>query len=156
LLRFFRVLDRCLDFFAECVTILMCGTILFGVASRYIFRFSTYGLDEIVRFSLIWMTFLGAVLATRDRKEIAIDVLSSHLPLIGKRIVKGISDLLTLFLLVFLAGYGWKMTVFQHTILTSDLQLPGSVMYIVVPGSAILMGLYLFVRRIRERAPKEV
>lgn len=59
---------------------LMTATLMLQVLARYVLRVSIPWTEEISRYLLVLMTFVGAALALRDRQHIAITFLLDRLP----------------------------------------------------------------------------
>ena len=58
---------------------MICG-VLVQVLGRYVFNYSIAGTEEAVRFAQVWMVMLGAGITMRYGKHVAIDLLSTLLP----------------------------------------------------------------------------
>lgn len=134
----------CLSHFEE----IAAGTLLvlmslatFGnVIARYFFNNPLEWAEEFSRYSFIWVVFLGAAYCTKAKRHIVIDGLALALPPRTRAYLEILVDLLTLSMMAVLAYYGWVLTVFT-TQPTSTLHVPMSVVYVVVPLSAALIGL---------------
>jgi TRAP-type C4-dicarboxylate transport system permease small subunit len=111
-----------------------------NVVARYFFNHPIEWAEEFSRYAFIWIVFLGAAVCAKHGRHIVIDGLALALP---PRVQAGLAvlvDVLTFGLMVVLAYYGWILTVFT-TQPTSTLYVPMSVVYVVVPASAALIGL---------------
>jgi len=97
------------------VTIIVFQAILLivSVFLRYVVNSPIVWADELTRYSLIWMTFAGVALATKDNKHIVVDILDLALPPLGIKIVNKISDSIVIAFMIFLFYFGIKMTIFQ-------------------------------------------
>ena len=64
-----------------CVVLLgaVVATVLLQVTMRYVFNAPLAWSDELARYQLVWLTFLGAGLAYRLRMHIAVDAVSEML-----------------------------------------------------------------------------
>jgi len=139
---------KVLRFIASRVEELAAGTLLvlmsaatFGnVVARYFFNNPLEWAEEFSRYSFIWIVFLGAAYCTKSNRHIVIDGLVLALPARPRAILEVLADLITLGLMGVLLYYGWHLTVFT-TQPTSTLHVPMSVVYVVVPISAALIGL---------------
>jgi TRAP-type C4-dicarboxylate transport system permease small subunit len=85
-----RKLDKLLDFSETALVIALLSTLLsvalVQVLARNFFSYSFSGADEIVRHSVLWLGFVGASLATRQKRHIKIDALSRFIPPSGRKI----------------------------------------------------------------------
>ena len=80
MIRFFQFIDRAFAKIVEVLLMVIILAMVFLVASQVLFRnvFSsgiTWG-DIISRHMVLWVAFLGAMLATRSREHIAIDAIT--------------------------------------------------------------------------------
>ena len=70
------------------LVVLLTGMIGLGVAQillRNLWQTSLSWGDPLLRIALLWLTLLGAIVATRDRNHIRIDLLSHFLPPVPRR-----------------------------------------------------------------------
>jgi TRAP-type C4-dicarboxylate transport system permease small subunit len=88
--------------------------LILSVFFRYVLNSPIVWCDEIVRYSLVWITFAGAPLATRDGKHILVDVIDTILPKKSVKITNGFVDLVVVGFMVFVIYYGIRMTDFQR------------------------------------------
>ena len=80
MIRFFQFIDQAFAKIVEILLVVIILAMVFLVASQVVFRniFSsgiTWG-DIISRHMVLWVAFLGAMLATRSREHIAIDAIT--------------------------------------------------------------------------------
>lgn len=120
--------------------VLMTAATFTNVVARYAFNNPIMWAEEFPRYTFIWVVFMGAVTCTKHRRHIAIDGLVLALPTRLRGITQVLVDVLTLGLMALLAYYGWFLTTFT-TQPMSTLKVPMSVVYVVVPLSAVLIGL---------------
>jgi TRAP-type C4-dicarboxylate transport system permease small subunit len=120
--------------------ILMSLTTISNVLARYLFNNPLAWAEEFSRYAFIWVVFLGAVVCTKQGRHIVIDGLVLTLPARPRAILQVLVDALTLGLMAVLVYYGWILTAFT-TQPTSTLKVPLSVVYVVVPLSALLIAL---------------
>jgi TRAP-type C4-dicarboxylate transport system permease small subunit len=99
------------------VTCLVAMVIMvFGnVILRYAFNSGITVSEEMSRYCFIWLTYIGAMIAMRERGHLGVDTLVKHLPVTGKKICLFISEALMLFCNgLFILGT-WKMHELQVT-----------------------------------------
>ena len=116
---------------------LMLLTTFTNVIARYVFNNSFQWAEELSRYSFIWLVFLGAVIATKYRRHIVIDVVVTLVPDRVKALMASLVDLLVLGLMVVMFYYGLVL-VSGATEATSTLNVPQYVVDVVVPISALL------------------
>lgn len=72
----FRLLDRTLDTLLFVVLAAMGAIVAANVFCRFVLNFSIYWGDEAAQALLVWLTFLGAAVAVRDRSHYSFDYLA--------------------------------------------------------------------------------
>ena len=92
----------------EWLLIAMLGLMVifvFGnVVLRYGFNSGITFSEEVSRFLFVWITFLGSVLVLHDNGHLGVHMMTSRLPMLGKKICKFLSDLLTFICCVLLTS----------------------------------------------------
>lgn len=112
-----------------------------NVLARYFFNSPIQWAEELARYSFIWVVFMGAVVCTKRKRHIAIDILLQVLPTRSAAWARLLVDCCTLGIAGVIVYYGWKLTV-AATQITATLQVPHYVIYVVVPASAALIILH--------------
>ena len=102
---------RSLRFFiAACLAVMV--VLVFGnVVLRYAFNSGITVSEELSRWLFVWLTFVGAIVAMRDRAHLGMDSLVSRLPAWGKRACFIVSNLLMLYVIWLFADGSWQQTV---------------------------------------------
>jgi TRAP-type C4-dicarboxylate transport system permease small subunit len=111
------------------------------VLARYLFNSPIQWAEELARYAFIWVVFMGAVVCTKRKRHITIDILLSALPSRVSAWVRVVADLCTLAVALAIVYYGAKLTA-AATQITATLRVPHYVVYIVVPVSAALIAVY--------------
>jgi len=96
--------------FEDGLLVVMLTTMILVAATQILLRnvFDT-GLawgDPLLRMMVLWVGLLGAMVATRDRNHISIDILSRYLPARARRISHLITDCFTSIVCALLAYHG--------------------------------------------------
>ncbi len=95
--------------------------------------------EEVARFLLIWITFLGAALAWQQGRHLAVSLLRDSLPNGSRRIVTGAAILVSLAFMVALTVIGIRYMNVQSFQKSPSLRLSMSYVYAVMPIAAALM-----------------
>ena len=70
---------------------------VFGnVVLRYAFNTGITMSDEMSRYCFIWLTYLGAMVAMREKGHLGVDTLVKHLGLMGKKVCLFLSEVIML------------------------------------------------------------
>lgn len=121
--------------------VLMSLATILGVITRYFFNLPLDWAEEFGRYAFIWLVFVGAAVATKQKKHIIIDAVLVVLPERARRVVAVVADVLSMVLMLVLVYYGWILMTFT-TQPTSTLKIPQYWVYLSVPFSAALIILH--------------
>ncbi|TDH35660.1 TRAP transporter small permease [Pseudohoeflea suaedae] len=119
-------------------TIALAAVITLQIVSRVFFT-SFAWTEEVARFLLIWITFLGAALAFQQARHIAVTFVRDLMPLNLRRIITGAGILVAIAFLVTLAMIGWKYSGIQSFQKSPSLRISMFWVYLVMPASAAIM-----------------
>ena len=93
------------------VFLLLMVLMVFGnVVLRYGFNSGIAISEELSRWLFVWVTFMGAVVALKERGHLGTDMLVSRIGMTGKKICLGLSYVLMLMLCVVLFKGAWEQT----------------------------------------------
>ena len=111
------MLNRWIDLYCRALGALMvlCLTLMVlmvftNVVLRYAFNSGINVSEELSRWLFVWMTFMGAVVALRQRGHLGTDMLVARLSVRGKRAVLGLAYVLMLFCCWLVFQGSWAQT----------------------------------------------
>lgn len=120
----------------------MAAIVSAQVFARYLLNNSIFWSEELSRFLLIWLTFLGAPYAYRLGAHASIDLLRGRLPSWGRRAAALASHLVTLVfsgvMIYFGTGFAW----FVRDQISPALHLPKWVPHGIIPVSGLILALH--------------
>ena len=114
-----------------------------NVVGRYVFNTSFAKAEEVSTFLMIWVTYLGAGLALREGRHVAIDMFQDKLPFEARRALRIVLGANVLIFFAVLAYLGVQMSIFgwhQETIAT---QIPTGIPYLAIPLGALVFCMHL-------------
>ena len=133
----FAAVERLIDLYCRFlkVTIVVCLAamvvlVFTNVVLRYLFNSGIATSEELSRWLLVWLTFLGAIVALRQHAHLGVDTLVRMLPARGKLFCFVASYLLMLYADALLTIGSWKQTVLTY----GD----------TAPASGISVGLFFY------------
>lgn len=103
----FRVMEWLV---AICLAV-MVALVFTNVVLRYVFGSGIAAGEEFARLAFVWLIFLGAVLAMRERGHIGVTILVERLPARAQRALLLISHALLLYALWLLGQGSWSLTL---------------------------------------------
>jgi C4-dicarboxylate transporter DctQ subunit len=135
--RLVRVVARIEDV-STGVIILVATYVLFqGVVLRYVFNYAFTWTEEIVRYSIVWLVFLGGSIAARRGAHICMDIMVVYLPPRAKRILAGLATAIACMFTLIITYYGCLLT---WSIWTYNQRSPAAEIPMALPFAAIPVG----------------
>jgi TRAP-type transport system small permease protein len=154
-----RGIEKVLSYVVAVLLVAMSVTVFGNVVCRYFLDFSLAWYEEVSRFLLIWIVFLGAVIALIKGDHLGIDVLVLALPPRARRTVVILADVLVLAALVIMFQGAWEMAIdsLKSGWVASSVPIPYGWVYMVGPVSAGLMFIQYLIKTTGDiRTSKEV
>ncbi len=96
-----------LAFLLAAMAILVFGNVIL----RYVFNSGITWSEEMSRFFFIWLIFIGAISALKDREHLGVDMFVKKLSPKFQKIAYGISGILVVCILFLVLDGSWKMTL---------------------------------------------
>ncbi len=147
---FARGLDRLVAFIVVALLVAMTAITSAGVFWRYIMNDALSWAEELGCYMLVWVSFLGAALATYRGTHIGIDVVYDRLPRWAQRIL----DILVNGAIVVFMGAillsSLKILPVVHTRISPTLFISMDIPYLVLPVSAGIIIFQTLVRMLPE------
>lgn len=115
-------MHKAIDLFFKLLELLVVAALVamvimvFGnVVLRFAFNSGILVSEELSRYCFIWLTYIGAMIAMRDREHLGVDTLVKHLPRAGKKFCLFVSEALMLLVNALFFIGTWKMHPLQVT-----------------------------------------
>jgi TRAP-type transport system small permease protein len=143
-----RVMDKILSYVVAVLLVAMSVIVFGNVVSRY-FLDATWGwYEEVSRFLLIWIVFLGAVVALIRGDHLSIDLLSIFCSPRICRMFAILTDLIVLAALAVMCKGAWDMAIdsLESGWLASSVPIPYGWVYMIGPVSAALMFVQMVIK----------
>jgi TRAP-type C4-dicarboxylate transport system permease small subunit len=116
--------------------------VLFQVFSRYILRTSFTWTEEFARFSLIWMTIVGAAYLNAKREHLSMDFLYQKFSASNKKIASILIEVLIFLfaaIVMVIGGFNLVYTTLHLEQLSGTLRIPLGYVYAILPISGLLI-----------------
>jgi TRAP-type C4-dicarboxylate transport system permease small subunit len=114
-----------------------------NVVGRYGFNASFAKAEEVSTFLMIWVTYLGAGLALREGRHVAIDMFQDKLPFGAQRALRIVLGGSILIFFAVLAYLGVQMSIFGWSQETIATQIPTGIPYLAIPLGALVFCMHL-------------
>lgn len=143
---FLRLLSRFVEGLVILGATVIVTIVTIEVVLRYIFGLSLIFTEELARYLMVWIVFLGGALAVKDDSHIRINVLVQRLsPRLG-RLVRITAHGLTMLLLVVLTVEGTKILPRQLDQMCITIDTSMFYFYLAIPVGSILMIIFILPR----------
>jgi len=121
----------------------MAALVFTNVITRYLFTFSIIWAEEVSQYLMVWIAYLGAGLALRQGRHVAIEMFQDRLrsPL-GRALRAAIAGMILVFLAA-LTVLGFQFAAFAWVQETPVLNISLGIPYLAVPIGAMLFVLHL-------------
>ena len=131
------------------LTVAIFAIICFAVFSRYLLNYVPSWSEEVPRYLLVWITYLGAALAVNYQEHISLDVFFNLLPhrlrLPARLFLNALIGAVGLIMLVF--GIGLARSFGDD--LMESIAVPNLLLYLAMPVSGGLIVLYVVRQELR-------
>jgi TRAP-type C4-dicarboxylate transport system permease small subunit len=126
--------------------LLLAGTMItmtvsvgLGVITRYVFDAPLFWTEEVARYALVWMTFLGSAELFRVRGgHINVEMAVAALPRAWRRAVDLACNLIILLILAAMGVGGYILMTNSRFAVSAALAIPMPWVYAVIPVSAVI------------------
>lgn len=118
--------------------LLTLALVITQVVSRYIFNSPFTWTEEVARFALVWLAFLGAGFVMARRTHIVVDLLVEKLGLVGKRVVNVFAISVVLISAVMMTWAGAELAIRTAALKSPAAGIPMPFLY-----SAVAVGFAL-------------
>ena len=116
----------------------MIALVFANVVCRYVLNFSIVWAEELSQYLMVWIAFLGAGLAMREGRHVAVEMLQDAFSQRAARAIRVVVGLLVLAFLVVLVVLGLRFAWFAREQETPVMTIPLAIPYLAVPVGALL------------------
>ncbi len=117
----------------------MVAMVFANVVSRYVWNYSYIWAEELSQYLMVWITFLGAGLALREGRHVAVELLQDQFPTRLKRAARALVIVLIIAFLAVLVFVGFQFASFAMEQETPVMQIPLGIPYLAVPLGALVL-----------------
>lgn len=141
-------LNKGLRYLAAFLLAVMCLLIVYQVVARILGQYIDIELprwtEELARYLMIWLVFIGASLAVRYAALIGMEAIAERLPARPQKVVRVVVLIISKVFYLVLIAYGIQMLGHVSSQLSPGLKLPMSYAYAAIPVGGVFMLLNSF------------
>ena len=140
--KFIDVLERILRVLLIALLAASFIIIFAQVICRYLFNTGFIWMEEVARYLIIWLSFLGSPVAIRHGNHMFVDLIEARFPQKIRLPLNILFDLLTILTCVILFVAGWQYNKANITALSVGLNCSMSIVYSSICVGSVLMILF--------------
>ncbi len=139
--RFFKSVDRIVGALAGGALLVIMVVLFVNALGRYVVGISFIGGEELARYLMVWLTFLGSYLLVRNGGHVSIDLAMHTFPPRFQRFLKLAINLFGAIVLGYVAWFAseFAMQILASGQMSSSLPIRKGWLYMSLPVSASLM-----------------
>jgi len=120
----------------------MATLVFANVIARYVFNYSIIWVEELTQYQMIWITYLGAGLALREGRHVAVEILQDWLPATLRRAARVLvwTGIATFLAILTILGFG--IVAFTWDQETPVMNIPTGIPYLAIPIGALVFLLH--------------
>lgn len=138
-----RLLVRAIEGLVVIIASVVVAVVSVEVVLRYVFGVSLIVTEELSRYLMVWIVFLGAALAIHDDTHIRITAFTDRLPGRANALVELTARLLVLGFSILILVEGVRILPEQLQQQTTTLRVSIFWFYVAIPVGSALMALFL-------------
>ncbi len=116
----------------------MSAVVAVQVFSRYVLNHSLFWSEELARYLLVWLTFLGASVAYRRNLHPGIDIVVVRIPVSFQRGISIFIHLVSMILFGIMIFYGAQFSYFVRLQISPAMDLPKWIVFCIIPLSGLI------------------
>ncbi len=146
------IIEKILSWIVAVLLVVMSVVVFANVILRYFFSMTIGWYEELSRFILIWIVFLGAVIAYFKGDHLSLDIVLKFIKPKAQGAVTIVADVLVIAALIIMIQGGFAMALdsLASGWIASSIPIPYGYVYMVGPVSAILMLLQALIKTVED------
>lgn len=120
----------------------MTAIVILQVFCRYVLNYSLFWSEELARYLLVWLTFIGATVAYHRSMHPGVDVLYKRLAKENRERITRLIHLVSLLFFFIMVWYGSGFAYFIRMQTTPALSLPKWLVFLIIPVSGVIFLLH--------------
>ncbi|MFC4663481.1 TRAP transporter small permease [Oceanobacillus aidingensis] len=148
-------LDRLCMLLLVVITAVMTGSLVIMIFGRNFFNTSFASLEEISRYTFVWLTFIGAAIAFKRKEHMGMDFIVSKLRGKAAKYVEALQDIFALILFALFIYYGAELAILNMNVVSLQSGIPMGYVYFIIPISGFIMAVHAIDHMIKRANKKD-
>lgn len=132
-------LDRLCIFLLILTTAAMTVSLVIMIFGRNFLNMSFASLEEISRFTFVWLTFTGVAIAFKRKEHMGMDFVVSKFRGKTAIVVEIIQDIVALVLFALFIFYGMELAMLNLGVVSLQSGIPMGYVYFIIPITGLIM-----------------
>ena len=141
-----KALTASIEYFCTLLFIMMTTITFFQVVGRYVFGKSCFWAEELARFSMVWIAFLGAAIGVSLKAHTRIDFFINLLSARPRQWVELFDSFACLAFILLVTYSSIDIVKISMRNITTGLRVPLGYVYLALPVSGVLMTVYFLIQ----------
>lgn len=137
-----NAIDKILNMLLIFFMVIMCFSLLYQILARRVFDVRALWPDELSRFTMAWMVYLGTIIGIRNDSHIRIDLIDQLIPN-SLKVLDFIYLSLNIIFSIIITKVGFDAVSLVVNQKSPNMGISMSFLYLVLPLSAVISLLYL-------------
>lgn len=120
------------------IMVALCTVTFLQVVMRYVFQSPPFWSEEVARFLMVWVSFIGFNIVLVRRSEMTVTFFAERFPLASQRLRETVVTVLIIGFLLLGAYHGTIFSLESYRVRSIALQIPLTFVYISLPLSFLL------------------
>ncbi len=125
--------------FLNIIMAVLVTTTFLQVVFRFVLESPLAWTEELARYSLIWLTFLGAAYAMSLKQHILVEFFTNLFPPIGRKIFETLAVIVSMTFFILMMYQGWQLAMSAMAQTSPVLRIPMGYVYAVIPISGFFL-----------------
>jgi TRAP-type C4-dicarboxylate transport system permease small subunit len=138
-------MGKVLEVFITFLLILMTALMFAQFLGRFIFKNGIFWAEELSRFTMVTMVYMGAGLACKNRDHIRITILDEIIKGPAHKALDLLIAVLSIAFLAAIARYGFAVLPIVSTQKSANMQITMNLIYMMMPIGSCIMIFYILV-----------
>jgi TRAP-type C4-dicarboxylate transport system permease small subunit len=141
--KIFDVVGKLTDYLLIALMVMLLSVVTLGMVTRYVFPGLFVWTDELTRFTLVWVTFIGAAAALRRRMHLGVDIVVNLFKPRLRAFLRLLSQLMFIFFILFMLVSSVGLIRLTYNQLSPALRISIALAYSVMPIGVLCMGIFV-------------
>ncbi len=140
--QFSAAINRWIEYLLFGLGLSMAMVVALQVFFRYVLNHSLFWSEELTRYMLVWLSFLGASTAYKRGLHPGVDILTARLPAALQKGCAYLVYIVSFLLFVVMILYGAQFAYFIRAQISPALYLPKWTVFAIIPASGLILAIH--------------